>query len=56
MIRLGTKIWYRGRTAMVVARTLAGNPTYDIRFADGGVVKYVPASDFEVVASEATAA
>lgn len=47
MIALGTTVLYRGRPALVVARTMAGSPTYDLRQEDGTVVKYVPESDFD---------
>lgn len=41
MIALGTMVLYQGRPALVVARTMAGTPTYDLRQEDGSVVKYV---------------
>lgn len=45
MIALGTTVLYRGRPALVVARTMAGAPTYDLRLEDGAVVKYVEEAD-----------
>jgi hypothetical protein len=56
MIRLGATVWFRGRRARVVARTLAGNPTYDIRCPDGTVVKYVDGSEIVVVDTDEEAA
>lgn len=47
MIALGTTVLYRGRPALVVARTMAGSPTYDLRQEDGTVVKYVAESDLD---------
>ncbi|MBP2294566.1 hypothetical protein [Azospirillum rugosum] len=44
-----------GQDGLVVARTLAGTPAYDLRLADGRVVKYAAESDFEVVESDAPA-
>ncbi|MCW2243809.1 hypothetical protein M2351_008470 [Azospirillum canadense] len=38
-----------GQDGLVVARTLAGTPAYDLRLADGRVVKYAAETDFEVV-------
>lgn len=49
MLRLGTRVRMAGQDGLVVARTLAGAPTYDLRLADGRVVKYVDEADFEVV-------
>ncbi len=33
----------------MVARTLAGEPTYDIRLADGRLIKYAAGSDLELI-------
>ena len=49
MLRLGTKVRINGRDALVVARTLAGVPRYDVRLDDGQVVKYAFESELEVV-------
>ncbi|MDQ2102549.1 hypothetical protein [Azospirillum isscasi] len=40
---------YAGQDALVVARTLAGEPTYDIRLADGRLIKYAAESDLEPI-------
>ncbi|WP_449227856.1 hypothetical protein [Azospirillum argentinense] len=40
---------FAGQEALVVARTLAGEPTYDIRLADGRLIKYAAASDLEPI-------
>lgn len=53
MLRLGTPVKINGREALVVARTLAGDPRYDVRFADGTVEKYVKEQDLEPVAGGA---
>jgi hypothetical protein len=49
MLRLGTRVRIGGQEAQVVARTLAGVPAYDVRLADGRLVKYAAATDFEVI-------
>lgn len=49
MLRLGTWVKYAGQDALVVARTLASEPTYDIRLADGRLVKYAAGSDLELI-------
>ncbi len=49
MLRLGTRVRIGGQEAQVVARTLAGVPAYDVRLADGRLVKYAAESDFEVI-------
>jgi len=49
MLRLGTKVRIDGQEALVVARTLAGVPNYDVRLSDGRLVKYAAESDLEVV-------
>ncbi|KAA0684302.1 hypothetical protein [Roseomonas genomospecies 6] len=48
MLRLGTKVRHHGRDAMVIARTLGGHPSYDLRLADGTIVKYASEADCEV--------
>lgn len=53
MLRLGTPVRMNGRDALVVARTLAGDPRYDLRFEDGTVLKYVREEDMEPVAGRA---
>ncbi|MDW7551765.1 MULTISPECIES: hypothetical protein [Azospirillum] len=40
---------FAGQEALVVARTLAGEPTYDIRLADGRLIKYAAESDLEPI-------
>ncbi|WP_343207280.1 hypothetical protein [Azospirillum formosense] len=40
---------FAGQDALVVARTLAGEPTYDIRLADGRLIKYAAESDLEPI-------
>ncbi|AWK87237.1 hypothetical protein [Azospirillum thermophilum] len=47
MIPLGSTVMFRGRPALVVARTLAGTPSYDLRFEDGTVAKYVAEADLD---------
>lgn len=49
MLRLGTRVRIGGQEAQVVARTLAGVPAYDVRLADGRLVKYASETDFEVI-------
>ena len=49
MLRLGTKVRIGGQDALVVARTLAGVPTYDVRLNDGRLIKYAAGADLEVV-------
>jgi len=53
MLRLGTKVRFDGQDAMVVARTLAGVPRYDLRLDDGQLVKYALEADLEVVSADA---
>jgi hypothetical protein len=52
MLRLGAKVRIGGRDALVVARTLAGVPRYDVRLDDGQLVKYAFESELEVVGSD----
>lgn len=52
MLRLGTKVRFGGQDAMVVARTLAGIPRYDLRLDDGHLVKYALEADLEVVSTD----
>lgn len=49
MLRLGTKVKLDGQEAMIVARTLAGVPRYDVRLSDGRVVKYAFETELEVI-------
>lgn len=49
MLRLGTRVKLDGQEAMIVARTLAGVPRYDVRLSDGRVVKYAFETDLEVI-------
>lgn len=51
MLRLGTRVRINGRNALVIARTLAGVPRYDVRLDDGQLVKYAFESELEVVGS-----
>lgn len=53
MLRLGTKVRHRGRDGMVIARTMGGTPSYDLRLIDGTLVKYASEVECEVVAEEA---
>lgn len=53
MLRLGTKVRVDGQEAVVVARTLAGAPKYDVRLADGRLIKYASESDLEVLEESA---
>ncbi|WP_247890112.1 hypothetical protein [Azospirillum brasilense] len=43
---------FAGQDALVVARTLAGEPTYDIRLADGRLIKYAAESDLEPIGED----
>lgn len=52
MLRLGTRVRFAGQDALVVARTLAGEPTYDIRLADGRLIKYAAECDLELIEGE----
>ncbi len=52
MLRLGTKVRLGGQDAMVVARTMAGVPRYDVRLSDGQLVKYAFESELEVVGAD----
>jgi len=49
MLRLGTRVRIDGQDALVVARTLAGVPNYDVRLSDGRLIKYAAESDLEVI-------
>lgn len=53
MLRLGTRVRHRGRDAMVIARTVCGTPSYDLRLIDGTIVKYASAEECELVQAEA---
>lgn len=53
MLRLGSRVRYRGQIAMIVARTMTQEPTYDLRLADDSLVRYVPATDFDAIESAA---
>ncbi|AWJ91578.1 hypothetical protein Sp245p_17230 (plasmid) [Azospirillum baldaniorum] len=55
MLRLGTRVRFAGQEALVVARTLAGEPTYDIRLADGRLIKYAAESDLEPIEGDGSA-
>ncbi|WP_237905941.1 hypothetical protein [Azospirillum brasilense] len=46
---------FAGQEALVVARTLAGEPTYDIRLADGRLIKYAAESDLEPIEGDGSA-
>ncbi|WP_247895453.1 hypothetical protein [Azospirillum brasilense] len=37
---------------MVIARTLGGHPSYDLRLADGSIVKYAQEADCEAMLSD----
>ncbi|MBK3774853.1 hypothetical protein JJL56_00040 [Azospirillum sp. YIM DDC1] len=52
MLRLGTKVRHHGQDAMVIARTLGGHPSYDLRLADGSIVKYAREADCEAMPSD----
>ena len=52
MLRLGTRVRLAGQDAMVVARTLAGVPRYDVRFSDGQLAKYVFEAELEVIGAD----
>lgn len=52
MLRLGTKVRLGGQEAMVVARTMAGVPRYDVRLSDGQLVKYAFESELEVIGGD----
>jgi len=56
MLRLGTRVRVGGQEALVVARTLAGVPRYDVRLNDGTVVKYALEADLEVADTDEAAA
>ncbi|MGY0833111.1 hypothetical protein [Azospirillum argentinense] len=47
---------FAGQEALVVARTLAGEPTYDIRLADGRLIKYAAESDLEPIEGDGSEA
>ncbi|MGQ9364796.1 hypothetical protein [Azospirillum sp. ST 5-10] len=48
MLRLGTRVRLNGQDALIVARTLVGTPSYDVRLTDGRIVKYAAESDLDV--------
>lgn len=48
MLRLGTRVRLDGQDALIVARTLASQPKYDLRLADGRIVKYAAEADLDV--------
>ena len=52
MLRLGTKVRHHGRDAMVIARTLGGHPSYDLRLVDGTIVKYALEAECEAMPSD----
>lgn len=52
MLRLGTKVRHHGQDAMVIARTLGGHSSYDLRLADGSIVKYAQEADCETMLSD----
>lgn len=49
MLRLGTKVRIAGQEGLVIARTLAGTPKYDVRLTGGRLIKYADESDLQVV-------
>lgn len=53
MLPLGTRVRHRGRDALVIARTLGGHPSYDLRLLDGTLVKYAPEAECEAIPAEA---
>ncbi|MBP2314633.1 hypothetical protein J2852_003980 [Azospirillum soli] len=53
MLRLGSRVRHRGRDAMVIARTVCGTPSYDLRLIDGTIVKYAAADECELVPADA---
>ncbi|WP_353859961.1 hypothetical protein [Azospirillum formosense] len=52
MLRLGTKVRHHGQDAMVIARTLGGHPSYDLRLVDGTIVKYALEADCEALPAD----
>ncbi len=53
MLKLGSRVRHRGRDAMVIARTVCGTPSYDLRLIDGTIVKYAAANECEPVQTDA---
>jgi len=49
MLALGRSVTFKGRTGTVVARTYETDPRYDIRLAEGNVVKYVKEADIDEI-------
>lgn len=45
MVRLGTPVRWSGHEGRVIARTMSGEPFYDLRLADGRIVHYVREAD-----------
>lgn len=52
MLSLGKKVRLKGQAGMVIARTLSGEPTYDVRLADGSLVRYIRESELELQPAE----
>jgi hypothetical protein len=50
MLRLGTKVWYGGRAAFIVARTLECETKYDLLFPDTRQIQpYIPGGSLELM-------
>ncbi len=51
MVRLGTKVRYGGRDALVVARTIESEPKYDLLFPDTcHIQQYIPGPSLDLTA------
>jgi len=49
MLPLGIRVRIEGQEALIVARTLSGVPRYDVRLANGQLLKYAFESELEVI-------
>jgi hypothetical protein len=56
MLRLGTKVWYGGREAFIVARTLEREAKYDLLFPDTRQIQpYIPGHSLDLTPGDGPA-
>ena len=56
MYRLGSRVRVRGKEGVLIGRLLLANPSYDVRMADGTLLKYIPEAEIEPVPEPAARA
>ncbi len=56
MYRLGSRVRVRGKEGVLIGRLLLANPSYDVRMADGTLLKYIPEAEIEPVQEPAARA